>query len=68
MTMGRVRAVFFHTRTRLAGQDPWLELGPFIKHIFFSGPRLTPLSPTQPGHFKAQSLAPYNGPICGLIN
>ena len=38
MATGRVRAGFFHTRTRPAGQDPWPEPDPFIKRIFFPGP------------------------------
>ena len=37
MATGRVWAGFFHTRTRLAGQDLWPGPGPFIKQIFFLG-------------------------------
>ena len=39
MAMGRVRAGFFYTRTRPAGQDPWPEPGPLTKWVFFSVPR-----------------------------
>ena len=48
MATGRVRARFFHTRTRPAGQDPWPEPDPFIKRIFFLGPELAPTGPTGP--------------------
>ena len=37
MATGWVWAGFFHTRTRLAGQDLWPGPGPFIKQIFFLG-------------------------------
>ena len=48
MATGRVRAEFFNTRTRPAGQDLQPEPGPFTKRIFFSGPRPGPTSPTGP--------------------
>ena len=48
MATGRVRAGFFHTRTRPAGQDPWPEPEPFIKRIFFPGPGPAPTGPTGP--------------------
>ena len=39
MATGRVRAGFFHTRTRPAGLSPKPEPGPFINRIFFPGAR-----------------------------
>ena len=48
MATGRVRAGFFHTRTRPAGQDPWPEPDPFIKRIFSPGPGPAPTGPTGP--------------------
>ena len=48
MATGRVRAEFFHTRTRPAGQDPWPEPDPFIKRIFSPGPGPAPTGPTGP--------------------
>ena len=42
MTTGRVRAGFFHIRTRPAGQDPQPRPGPFTKRIFFPGPGPAP--------------------------
>ena len=38
MATGRVRAGFFHTQTRPAGQDPWPEPAPFRVPGFFLGP------------------------------
>ena len=38
MATGRVRAGFFHTRTRPAGQDPWPGPAPFRVPGFFPGP------------------------------
>ena len=43
MATGRVRAGFFHTRTRSAGQDPWPGPDLFTKRIFFRGPDPPPL-------------------------
>ena len=45
MTTGRVRARFFHTRTRPAGQDPWPEPAPFRVPGFFPGPGPAPAGP-----------------------
>ena len=45
MATGRVRARFFHTRTRPAGQDPWPGPGPFRVPGFFPGPRLALVGP-----------------------
>ena len=45
MAMGRVRAGFFHTQTRPAGQDPRAGPSPFTKRIFFSGTRTRPHGP-----------------------
>ena len=42
MATGRVRAGFFHTRTRPAGQDPWPGPAPFRVPGFFPGPRPAP--------------------------
>ena len=42
MATGRVRAEFFHTRTRPAGQDPWPGPAPFRVPGFFPGPRPAP--------------------------
>ena len=42
MATGRVRAWFFHTRTRPAGQDPWPGPAPFRVPGFFPGPRPAP--------------------------
>ena len=46
MATGRVRAGFFHTRTQLAGQDPWPGPGLFTKQVFFRGPNLPSSGPT----------------------
>ena len=48
MATGRVRAGFFHTRTRPAGQDPWPGPAPFRVPGFFSGPRPAPAGPRGP--------------------
>ena len=40
MATGRVRAGFFHSRTRPTGQDPWPGPAPFRVPGFFLGPRL----------------------------
>ena len=48
MATGRVRAGFFHTRTRPAGQDPWPEPAPFRVPGFFPGPRPAPAEPHGP--------------------
>ena len=48
MAMGRVRAGFFHTRTRPAGQDPWPGPAPFRIPGFFPGPRPAPAGPHGP--------------------
>ena len=48
MATGWVRAEFFHTRTRPAGQDPRPEPGPFTKRIFFPGPEPGSTGPTGP--------------------
>ena len=45
---GRVRAGFFHTRTRPTGQDPWPEPDSFTKRIFFPGPGPAPTGPAGP--------------------
>ena len=45
MATGRVRAAFFHTRTRPAGQDPWPRPAPFRVPGFFPGPRPAPAGP-----------------------
>ena len=38
MATGRVRAGFFYTRTRPAGQDLWPGPDPLTKQVFFQGP------------------------------
>ena len=48
MATGRVRAGFFHIRTRPAGQDPWPGPGPFMVPGFFPGPRPAPAGPRGP--------------------
>ena len=48
MATGRVRAGFFHTRTRPAGQDPWPGPAPFRVPGFFPGPRPAPAGPRGP--------------------
>ena len=48
MATGRVRAGFFHTRTRPAGQDPWPGPAPFRVPGFFPGPRPAPAEPHGP--------------------
>ena len=48
MTTGRVRARFFHTWTRPAGQDPWPRPVPFRVLGFFLGPGPTPARPRGP--------------------
>ena len=48
MATGRVRAGFFHTRTRPAGQDPWPGPAPFRVSGFFPGPRPAPAGPHGP--------------------
>ena len=48
MATGRVRAGFFHTRTRPAGQDPWPGPAPFRVPGFFPGPRPAPVGPHGP--------------------
>ena len=45
MAMGRVRAGFFHTRTRSTGQDPWPGPGPFRVPGFFPRPGPAPVGP-----------------------
>ena len=45
MATGRVRAGFFHTRTRPSGQDPWLGPGLFKVPGFFPGPGPAPAEP-----------------------
>ena len=55
MATGRVRAGFFHTWTRPAGQD--LRLGPssFTNRVFFQGLEPTPVEP--------HLVIPFQGPI-----
>ena len=48
MTTGRVRARFFHTRTRPAGQDLWPRPVPFRVLGFFLGPGPAPAGPRGP--------------------
>ena len=48
MATGRVRAGFFHIRTRPAGLNPWSEPDPFTKWVFFPGPRPAPVGPHGP--------------------
>ena len=48
MAMSRVRAGFFHTQTRPAGQDPWPGPAPFRVPGFFPGPRPAPAGPHGP--------------------
>ena len=48
MATSRVRAGFFHTRTRPAGQDPWPGPAPFRVPGFFPGPRPAPAGPHGP--------------------
>ena len=55
MATGRVRAGFFYTRTRPAGQDPWPEPGPLTKRVFLPGDP----DPPQPGPVKG--LGPIRG-------
>ena len=45
MATGRVRAGFFHTRTRPVRQDPWPGPAPFRVPGFFLGPGPTPVGP-----------------------
>ena len=45
MAMSRVRAGFFHTRTRPAGQDPWPGPGLFRVPGFFPRPGPAPVGP-----------------------
>ena len=45
MATGQVRAGFFHTRTRPAGQDPWPGPTPFRVPGFFPGPGPAPIGP-----------------------
>ena len=45
MATGRVRARFFHTRTRPAGQDLWPGPDPFRVSGFFQGPGPAPAGP-----------------------
>ena len=48
MATGRVRAGFFHTRTRPAGQDPWHGHGLFRVPGYFLGPGPAPVGPHGP--------------------
>ena len=48
MATGRVRAGFFYTRTRPAGQDPWPGPDPLTKRVFFPSPRPAPIGPHEP--------------------
>ena len=48
MATGRVRAGFFHTQTRPAGQDAWPGPAPFRVPGFFPGPRPAPVGPHGP--------------------
>ena len=62
MATGRVRARFFHIRTRPAGQDPQPRPGPFTKRIFFPGLGLAPVGPHGP-----RWAVVLQGPFCGPI-
>ena len=48
MAMGRVRAGFFHTRTRPAGLSPKPEPSPFINRVFFLEPGPASAGPRGP--------------------
>ena len=48
MATGRVRAGFFHTRTRPAGLSPKLEPGPFINRVFSLEPGPASAGPRGP--------------------
>ena len=45
MTTGRIRAGFFHTRTRPMGLSLQPGPSPFTKRIFYSGPGPAPAGP-----------------------
>ena len=60
MATGRVWAGFFYTQTQPAGLDPSLGPDPFIKRIFFSGPRPASRAPFRPTRFR-----PIRGPNRG---
>ena len=66
MATGRVRAGFFHTQTRPAGQDPRSEPDPFTKWVFFPGPGPTPVGLRGPRPARPNLgliLGPNHGPI-----
>ena len=65
MATGRVRAGFFHIRTRPAGQDPQPRPGPFTKRIFFPGPGPAPAGPR--GLHGPRWAVVLQGPFCGPI-
>ena len=69
MATGRVRAGFFHTRTRPAGQDLRPEPDPSTKRVFFPRPGPAPAGLRGPrGPCPARPnlgliLGPNHGPI-----
>ena len=60
MATGRVWAGFFYTRSQPAGLDLSPGPDPFIKWIFFPGPR-----PASQGPFRPTRFRPIRGPNCG---
>ena len=65
MATSRVRAGFFHIRTRPVGQDPQPRPDSFTKRIFFPGPRPTSVGPR--GLHGPRWTVVLQGPFCGPI-